>query len=138
MGSSVIRRNMFYGASRNTFERAAELRKNMTLAELILWKKLKDKKVFKAKFRRQHPIKIFIVDFYCHEYKLAIELDGEVHRNKKNYEYDSCRTNDLEKLGVKVLRFSNEQITFNIESIIERILKTISELNPLKGGRGTD
>ena len=60
---------MFYGANAETFRAAGILRKNMTLAEIILWKKLKDKKLFSIKFRKQHPVGIFIVDFYCHEYK---------------------------------------------------------------------
>jgi very-short-patch-repair endonuclease len=68
-------KSMFYGADSKTFEAATILRKNMTLPELILWKKLRDKSLFKVKFRRQHPIDIFIVDFYCHKYKLVIEID---------------------------------------------------------------
>jgi very-short-patch-repair endonuclease len=127
MGSKVIERNMFYGASQNIFEKATALRKNMTLAELVLWKKLKDRKLFKTKFRRQHPVNIFIVDFYCHEYKLAVEIDGEIHFNKEANEYDSDRTNDLNKLGIKVLRFSNDQIIFNIDSVIIKILEEIQD-----------
>ena len=84
MKTDYYNRNMFYGADAVTLRAAGILRKNMTLAELILWKKLKDKKIFKSKFRRQHPIDIFIVDFYCHEYKLVIEIDGEIHNNEEN------------------------------------------------------
>ena len=123
MGFKIIERNMFYGARQNIFEKAIALRKNMTLAELILWKKLKDRELFKTKFRRQHPVNIFIVDFYCHEYKLAVEIDGEIHLNKEANEYDSNRTNDLNKFGIKVLRFSNDQIIFNIDSVIIKILE---------------
>ena len=79
---------MFYGASPITFDKARLLRNNMTKAEQILWDKLKDRNVFKPRFRRQHPIGIFIVDFYCHEYKLAIEIDGEIHLKKEAKEYD--------------------------------------------------
>jgi len=68
---------MFYGASKNTFEKASLLRSNMTETEKILWEKLGNRTVFKVKFRR-HPIGIFIVDFYCHELKLAIEIDGGI------------------------------------------------------------
>ena len=127
MGSKVSERNMFYGASQNIFEKATALRKNMTLAELILWKKLKDRKLFKTKFRRQHPVNIFIVDFYCHEYKLAVEIDGEIHLIKEANEYDSERTNDLNKFGIKVIRFSNDQIIFNIDSVIIKILEEIQD-----------
>jgi len=59
---------MFYGANSGTLRAAAILRESMTLSERALWKKLKDRKIFKAKFRRQHPVAIFIVDFYCHEH----------------------------------------------------------------------
>jgi very-short-patch-repair endonuclease len=127
MGSKVFENNMFYGASPNIFEKATALRKNMTLAELILWKKLKDRKLFKSKFRRQHPVNIFVVDFYCHEYKLAVEIDGEIHLNKEANEYDSERTNNLNKFGIKVLRFSNYQIIFNIDSVIIKILEEIQD-----------
>ena len=92
MRSRVIERNMFFGASRNTFEKAHELRNNMTDAEKLVWKELKNRRVFKTKFRRQHPIDIFIVDFYCHEFKLAIEIDGEIHLDKEIVEYDDGRT----------------------------------------------
>jgi very-short-patch-repair endonuclease len=122
---------MFYGADSETFEAASILSRNMTLAELILWKKLKDRKLFKLKFRRQHPIDIFIVDFYCHAYKLAIEVDGEIHYENEAKEYDLGRTAELEKFGIKVLRFTNDDIIYNIDVVINLILKKISELTPL-------
>ena len=131
MKSRVIERNMFYGAEARTFEAARMLRKNMTLAELILWKKLRDRTIFKTKFRRQHPINFFIADFYAHEYKLVIEIDGEIHNNQEIIEYDSGRTAELEKLGIKVLRFSNDQVIYKMDSVINRILIVISELPPL-------
>jgi cyclase len=119
------KRDMFYGADRLTFDKATELRKNMTLAELILWKNLKNRALFKVKFRRQHPINIFIVDFYCHEFKLAIELEGEIHQNNKVHQYDSKRQKFIENLGIKILRFSNDQVIYNINIILEQILKEI-------------
>ena len=122
---------MFYGADYETFEAASILRKNMTLPELILWKKLKDRKLFKAKFRRQHPINIFIVDFYCHKLKLVIEIDGEIHYEIKTMEYDDGRSYELEKFGLKVIRFTNNQVTFNINSVVEKIQKVITDLGPL-------
>jgi len=122
---------MFYGAGSKTFETAKILRKNMTLPELILWKRLKDKDLFKVKFRRQHPIDIFIVDFYCHECKLVIELDGEIHQENEKKEYDNGRTAELERFGIKVIRFSNYEILYNIDSVVTRIHKIITELTPL-------
>jgi very-short-patch-repair endonuclease len=97
----VIERTMFYGASPNTFDLARLLRNNMTEAEIILWDKLKNRNIFKARFQRQHPVGIFIVDFYCHKYKLAIEIDGEIHLKKEVSEYDDGRSYDIEKIVLK-------------------------------------
>ena len=105
----------------------------MTETEKILWEKLKDRNVFKARFRRQHPIAIFIVDFYCHEYKLAIEIDGEIHLKNEVNEYDDGRNYDIEKFGIKILRFTNNEVFTDLEKIIKEILKTIAVLKPPLG-----
>ena len=120
-----MKRKMFYGAEPKTLGKASSLRKNMTLAEKILWNKLKDRKLFKTKFRRQHPVGSFIVDFYNHEFKLVIEIDGEIHENEKRKHYDSQRTKELERHGLKVLRISNHQVIFSTASTIDLILKEI-------------
>ena len=122
---------MFYGANAITLRAASILRKNMTLAELILWKKLKDKKIFKSKFRRQHPVDIFIVDFYCHEYRLVIEIDGEIHNNEETKEYDLGRTAELKKYGISVLRFTNDEVIYNLDYVVTRILEVLTKLTPL-------
>ena len=80
--------NLFYGASPEIFRRANDLRKRMTPAESALWTLLRNKKLDGYKFRRQHPAKTFILDFYCHSIKLAIELDGGIHKNPIQAEYD--------------------------------------------------
>ena len=117
---------MFYGATRNTFEKAAGLRKNMTPAEKILWIELRNRRVFKARFRRQHPVDIFVLDFYCHEYKLAVEIYGEIHLRQEVAEYDDGRTHDLEQFGIKVLRFTNNDIFNNMPNVRSKILEEIS------------
>jgi len=122
---------MFYGASRNTFEKAHELRKNMTKAEIALWDELKNRKLFKVRFRRQHPVDIFVVDFYCHEIMLAIEIDGEIHSKKEISEYDDGRTHDIEKLGIKIIRFTNEQVFNDINKVKSELLNIINELASL-------
>jgi very-short-patch-repair endonuclease len=104
----------------------------MTEAEEILWGKLRNRKVFKIRFRRQHPISIFVVDFYCHELKLVIEIDGGIHLNNEVAEYDDGREYDIEKYGIKILRFSNEQIFKNLDFVINEILQTVYELEPPK------
>ena len=129
----VIERTMFYGASPNTFDKARLLRNSMTEAEKIVWDKLKNRKVFNARFRRQHPIGSFIVDFYCHEYKLAIEIDGEIHLKTEVNEYDDGRTHDIEKFGIKILRFTNNEVFTNLNKIIVEILKTIAVFEPPLG-----
>jgi len=92
---------------------------------------LKNRQVFNARFRRQHPIGIFIVDFYCHEFKLAIEIDGEIHLEKEVIDYDDGRTHDIEKLGVRILRFTNDQVYNNIDVVLQEIRQVISSWNPL-------
>ena len=131
MRSRVIERNMFYGASRNTFDKAHELRRNMTEAETILWKELKNKGLPNVRFRRQHPIGLFIVDFYCHEFKLAIEIDGGIHFVKEVIEYDDGRSHDIEKLGIKILRFTNNQVFNDMNTVLKEISESVSSLNPL-------
>jgi very-short-patch-repair endonuclease len=130
-GKVVIERNMFYGAKRRTFLKAYELRKNETDTEKKLWEYLNDRKIFKYRFKRQHPIDIFIVDFYCHRLKLAIEVDGEIHQKPEKQTYDEGRSFDIEKFGIQILRFSNEEIIEEIDNVIEKIKKEIGFLSPL-------
>ena len=113
--------DFYYGASAETKARAAELRKNMTYAEKILWQKLNNRKIYGLKFRRQHPVDIFILDFYCHERKLAIEVDGGVHNQIDQKEWDENRTFELEEFGIKVLRFKNEDVIHQTNKVIEFI-----------------
>ena len=75
--------DFYFGASATTKALAAEMRKNMTYAEKVLWQQLRNRKLDDLKFRRQHPVAIFILDFYCHEKKLAIEVDGGIHNNEE-------------------------------------------------------
>jgi very-short-patch-repair endonuclease len=125
MSRRVIERNMFYGAKKNIFLRAFELRNNMTVAEKVLWKELRNKSRFKERFKCQHPIGIFVVDFYCHRLSLVIEVDGGIHEDERVAEYDDGRSHDIEKFGFTILRFKNEEILENIESVITRIQKVI-------------
>lgn len=97
-------RHMFYGATPEMFSKAEMLRKNMTTSEKTLWEVLKYG-LDGFKFRRQHPIDIFIADFYCHKAKLFIEIDGDIHDIREIHEYDEGRTDELENYGIKVIRF---------------------------------
>ncbi|MFY0651174.1 MAG: endonuclease domain-containing protein [Cyclobacteriaceae bacterium] len=80
------------GASRNTFEFAKENRKHQTEAEKILWDKVRNRNLDGFKFRRQYPIGSFIVDFYCYEARLVVEVDGGYHKEKDQKDYDAGRT----------------------------------------------
>jgi len=102
-------------------ERRKELRNNSTSAEDFLWKYLQQKKLEGRKFRRQHSITNYIVDFYCPSEKLIIELDGEVHFNILQQNYDFERTQKLEALGFKVIRFENKQVFENLEAVLVEI-----------------
>ncbi|MDR1203595.1 MAG: endonuclease domain-containing protein [Tannerellaceae bacterium] len=112
---------MFYGASPILFKLAKELRLNETEAEKYLWSFLSRSQFHGHRFKRQHPILYFIADFYCHEIKLVIEIDGGYHRIPEQYEYDTNRDFELTELGITVIRFTNEEVLLNIDSVLERI-----------------
>ncbi len=130
---------MFYGAKAHIFEKAKLLRNNMTEAELLLWEQLKGKKVLGLRFRPQHPIDIFIADFYCHPIRLVIEVDGGIHKSRDQKEYDIGRTGELNYWDIEVVRFTNEEIEKDINRVVESItkncLKRQSEMqkSPLQG-----
>ena len=118
MKKRSIEYSMFYNASPEIFQRAEELRKNMTEAEKILWERLR-KNQLGVRFKAQHPIERFIADFYCHKAKLVIEIDGQIHDFQ--IEYDVGREAELEKYGLKIIRFSNDEVIHNMNLVIEKI-----------------
>jgi very-short-patch-repair endonuclease len=101
-------------------------RRDMTDAEAALWKRIRRKRLNGLRFRRQHPVGRYIADFYCHELKLLIELDGAPHDNRK--EYDEHRDAYLEGGGITVLRFSNDQIEHSMDTVLETICVKATEL----------
>ena len=105
-------------------EERDRLKAEMTDAEKLLWENLKTKKLG-VKFRRQHIIDRFIPDFVCLTHKLIIEVDGEIHKFRK--EYDENRTVELNDLGYRVIRFTNEQVLTNIASVLDSISSTLKE-----------
>ncbi len=110
------------------------LRKNMTKAEIILWSKLKGKHLKGLKFRRQYGINNYIVDFYCPELRLAIELDGDVHGYNSRIAYDKQRQREIEVLGIKVLRYTNNDVIKNIAGVLSDITATTPHSPPSQGG----
>jgi imidazole glycerol-phosphate synthase subunit HisF len=116
----MVKRKMFYGAGSILFENAKMLRKTLTPAENILWGYLKTKPSG-YKFRRQHPLGIYIADFYCHSLKLVIEVDGLIHNKKEVGGYDKECQSFIEADGIKAIRFTNEEVETALEKVIAQI-----------------
>jgi very-short-patch-repair endonuclease len=121
--------NLHKGAIGKLYEYSRELRQVSTEAEELLWAELRNRKLNGLKFRRQHPIDKYIADFYCHERKLVIELDGAVHDAKENADYDKARTFELKDLGINVLRFRNDEVINRLECVLQKIAKVADMLN---------
>jgi very-short-patch-repair endonuclease len=113
------------------------LRSSLTPAEAILWKNLQRSQLDGMKFRRQHSIGSYVVDFYCPECRLAVELDGEGHFNSIKAEYDARRTAFLSKLNVQVIRFENRMVSENLEGVLEAIRRILVDRRKLGGQRKT-
>jgi len=125
---NTFQRTMYMGANKETRKRALELRKNMTNSERKLWGYLRNKQVLGYKFRRQHALDLFIADFYCHEARLVIEIDGMIHSKIKQSEWDISRTAELNRQGIQVIRFTNNQVLNEVRNVvneIEEVLKLI-------------
>ena len=103
---------------------AKEMRNEMTDAEALLWKLLRNRRLASAKFRRQHPVGRYILDFYCDEKKLAIELDGGQHQEAA--QYDSRRSEWLHAHGIAVLRFWNNEVLMETETVMETIYRVLT------------
>jgi very-short-patch-repair endonuclease len=107
------------GANSNIKNKARELRRRMTEPEKILWSHIRRRKLNGMYFRRQHPYGIYVLDFYCFEASLAIEIDGLIHLGR--CDYDIGRTRYLESSGLKVLRFKNVDVETRMEWVLEKI-----------------
>ncbi|WP_337865041.1 endonuclease domain-containing protein [Ignavibacterium sp.] len=97
------------------------LRNNSTYAEVFFWQQVKGRQLEGRKFRRQTSIGSYVVDFYCPEEKLVVELDGDVHFNTEAVDYDKERTEFLESVGLKVIRFENQDVLSNTEYVLSKI-----------------
>ena len=125
---------MGYYGNRELIRRARALRSNMTLAEIILWSRLRSKKIDGYKFRRQQPIFDYVIDFYCHELKLIIEVDGEIHSLLEKTDSDTKRDKILKINGYHLIRLSNFEIETNIDATISKIRTLIkTNLSPSHG-----
>jgi very-short-patch-repair endonuclease len=131
---------IYFGAKPELLRIAADLRHSLTHSERILWDKLRNRKVLGFKFRRQHPFNEIILDFYCHEASLSIEVDGNIHLDSYQKERDKERTFILSKFGITEIRFSNWEVENQIERVLDRIKNSLEHLYPLPpiGGRAGD
>ena len=109
-------------------ENARELRKSPTPFESKLWSKLKGGQLLGYKFRRQHPVGSYILDFFCANCNLIIEIDGESHNY--NIEYDQRRTKWLVDSGYTLIRFSNKDIIDDFDNVLNQILATCHKISP--------
>ena len=119
--------DMHFGATKTIFQYAELSRKNLTETEKIVWEKL-CKKQLGVKIRRQHPIWKYVADYYCHEIKLVIEIDGGIHLRRENKECDINREVTLKEFGIEIIRFTNDEIINDIDNVIGQIRIKIKEL----------
>ena len=119
---------MWKGAPSDSFTKAQFLRRNETKAEKLLWEKLRNNQLEGLKFRRQHPVNIYIADFYCHKFKLIIELDGDYHDQEEQKQKDEVRTEVLRLNGLKIIRFKNEEVEQDINQVLTTIKNKIEQL----------
>ena len=127
---NTMKKPMHQFAKPSTFGNAKHLRYvKITEAELKLWDAISNKKLG-VKFRRQHPINVFILDFYCHEAQLVIELDGEYHSQFQQKLYDENRTQFLKDIGLHELRFKNEDVINNVDWVLATIKEYLDGFKP--------
>ena len=129
----------FISVSNDLLKKARELRQNLTGAEELLWEILRNRQLNNLKFRRQHPLEEgYILDFYCHEANLGIELDGGYHSQKQQKNYDTVRSMDIGlAYGIKIIRFTNEDILNNTDFVLNEIVTITSPPTPLLQGEGS-
>ena len=121
---------MYKKLPENILTNARSLRGRHTDAENLLWMFLRDRRMAGFKFRRQHPLARYIIDFYCHEAKLAIELDGGGHNDAVSKEYDQLRSSELESAGIYVIRFWNNEVLKDCGAVLECIYRLLQERSP--------
>lgn len=113
-----------------------KLRQNNTPAEKLFWKTVRNRQIKRYKFNRQYPIifeiddikRFFVADFYCHQLRLVIEIDGGIHKTQKDY--DELRSVIINKLGMQVYRFSNKEVLNEIDVVIRKLEAIIEQLTP--------
>jgi cyclase len=121
-----MKNKMFNNAGPLLFARAKELRNNLTHPEMVLWGYLKTKPLG-YKFRRQHPLGIYIADFFCYKRSLIIEVDGSIHNKEDIKRADMERQKSIESLGITVLRFTNDDVMKHFSEVVKKIELALHE-----------
>lgn len=110
-------------------QNAKRLRSEMTPAEQLLWNAPRNKRLIDVRFRRQHPVATFVLDFYCPAAHLAIEIDGSIYDDPNVAEHDAVRQQTIEAFGITVPRFSNDVIKNHLNEVLEKIRLTVDQLS---------
>lgn len=116
------------GTSTTLFQLAKENRKNPTEAERKMWSVLRDNRFEGYKFRRQHPMRNYILDFYCHQLKIVVEVDGGYHEEISQKKYDESRDEYLMELGIEVIRFTNDRVLKDMEGVLQELSEFIENI----------
>lgn len=116
---------MWKGASPQIFSNAKKLREKPTEAEEAMWLELRNNQLDGYKFRRQHPLSLYVADFYCYQLQLVIEVDGDYHQTTEQQKMDRERTENIEFQGLHVIRFTNDEVLGDVHSVLNRIREFI-------------
>ena len=106
-------------------QRRKELRNNMPQAEVLLWSCLQRRQLMGYKFRRQHGVGAYVIDFYCPKLKIGIELDGDSHFREGGQQYDANRDKFIASFGIHVVRILNDEVYTNLDGVVEQLIKEI-------------
>ncbi len=113
--------------------RRRELRGRMTKAEKTFWYAVRDQQILEVKFRRQYSVDAYVVDFYAAIPRLAVEIDGDYHLDPEQQAYDSVRQKSIEDRGITFVRFTNQEVITNLDSVIERLKSFLNRLTTQRG-----
>ena len=120
-----------FNADASIFRNAKALRKESTSAEKLFWEIVKSRKLKGLKFRRQHPLRFYVADFYCHEAQLVIELDGNIHDIEEVKLKDKEREEVIKEFGLTIMRFTNDEVFTELDKVVEKVEKFLGEKNNL-------
>jgi very-short-patch-repair endonuclease len=121
MGDARGERGWLRGRTPELLQASRRLREEMTIPEGRLWQALRGEQIRGMRFRRQHAIDRFVLDFYCPAHKLAVEVDGAVHDGEDQAAYDEARTEALNRRGIRVIRVRNDDVQHDIWGVLARI-----------------